>query len=59
MPNYDEHDTPFGNFKVTCKCGSTNVEIDNSLGYSETSGAWGSIDLCCLDCGERHELMSP
>jgi len=51
--------TPFGNFEVICKnCGSKNIELDNSLGFSETSGAWGSIDLYCVDCGNRIELTS-
>ena len=52
--------TPFGEFEVKCKkCGSTNVDLDNSMGWSEESGGWGSLDLMCQDCGNRVELMEP
>ena len=35
-----ENKGPFGDFEVTCKqCGSANVEIDNSFGWSEISGS--------------------
>ncbi len=40
-------------FEIKCKCGSTRVAVDNSLGFSETSGQWGSIDLICCLCGHE------
>ena len=47
----------YDKFTVTCdKCGGTNLEIDDSRGYSETSGSWGSIDITCLDCGNSEEI---
>jgi ribosomal protein S27E len=53
-------ETPFGDFEVKCnKCGSTNVNLDNSMGFSPESGGWGSLDLECQDCGNRTELMAP
>ena len=49
----DEIQQQWPGFKVTClKCGSDRVELNNSLGYSYTSGSWGSIDLYCTSCGE-------
>lgn len=38
-------------FTVICKkCGSANVIVDISLGFSSISGQWGSVDLLCLNC---------
>ena len=49
----------FTDFNVTCKkCGSVNIEFEDSRGYSETSGGWGSLDLVCVDCGNRQEVVS-
>lgn len=54
----DEIDAQWPGFTVTCrKCGSTRVELDNSLGFSSTSGGWGSVDLTCLDCGNTTEIV--
>lgn len=58
MTEYATDETPFGSFKVTCECGSKNIELDNSLGYSPESGRWGSIDIHCLDCDKRAEIVS-
>lgn len=45
-------------FKVTCqKCQSDNINLDNTMGYSDMSGSWGSIDFVCLDCGNRTEIV--
>lgn len=53
-------DSPFGNFKIVCKkCKSKNIDLENSLGYSKMSGAWGSLDLVCVDCGNRQEIYIP
>jgi hypothetical protein len=39
-------------FSITCdKCNGKRVIVDNSVGWSEASGQWGSVDLRCLDCG--------
>lgn len=45
-------------FTVICKCGSKNVYTEDSRGWSETSGGWGSLDLVCDDCGNRIALCS-
>lgn len=38
-------------FKITCKtCGSENVRLSNSLGWSPDSGGWGDIALKCDAC---------
>lgn len=44
-------------FTIICdKCNGKNVVIDNSIGYSSTSGSWGSINLICNDCGNTTEI---
>lgn len=51
-------DLQWPGFTVTCdECGSQNVVLDNSLGFSEMSGAWGSVDLKCQDCGNETEIV--
>ncbi len=46
-------------FTVTCKdCGSNQIVINNSLGYSALSGQWGSIDLICNKCKNEGEIYS-
>ena len=56
----NEYETPFGSFSVECsECGSKNIDLENSLGYSSTSGAWGSIYLVCVDCGNLFEIYAP
>jgi len=53
----NEYETPFGSFSVECsECGSKNIDLENSLGFSVESGSWGSIDLVCVDCGNRFEI---
>ena len=45
-------------FTVSCDaCGSKRIELDNSMGFSELSGTWGSIDFVCLDCNQRISLV--
>ena len=35
-------------FAIVCeKCGSANVHIENTVGYSRESGLWGSIEIIC------------
>lgn len=47
-------------FTVTCNtCGSRNVIVDSNVGFSETSGAWGSVDLECLDCKLTTTIWEP
>ena len=56
----DQYETPFGSFTVQCsECGSKNIDLENSLGYSSTSGVWGSIYLVCVDCGNLFEIYAP
>lgn len=38
-------------------CGSTNVIIENDIGWSDISGMWGDITLVCLDCGNKTGLL--
>jgi ssDNA-binding Zn-finger/Zn-ribbon topoisomerase 1 len=46
-------------FTITCdNCQSTRVRLDDNRGYSPDSGAWGSVDLVCLDCPNSVELVS-
>jgi hypothetical protein len=46
-------------FEIKCLgCGSTNVCIDSDVGYSETSGAWGGVQLICFDCKQETEIWS-
>ena len=38
-------------FKITCnRCGSTDVGVDSTIGYSEESGMWGGVYLRCAGC---------
>lgn len=48
-------------FEVKClKCGGKLVILDNSMGYSSISGAWGSVDFECRTphCGNSVEIVS-
>lgn len=59
VPTEAEIAAQWPGFTVTCnKCGSTLVELDNSMGFSGTSGAWGSIDLTCRTCQATVEIVS-
>lgn len=45
-------------FKIICeKCNGEEIVIENSMGFSDVSGAWGSIDLVCNKCGNRTEIV--
>lgn len=47
-------------FTITCdQCTSTLVYVENSLGFSSTSGAWGDVSLTCAACNQTVELVSP
>jgi len=44
-------------FTITCdECGSKVVIVDNTLGFSDTSGAWGDVSLICQECHTLCEL---
>ena len=46
-------------FTVICdKCKSKKVYVESSCGASAESGAWGSVDLVCNDCGNRIEVYN-
>lgn len=48
----------WGAFDVLCKeCGSHDVVIDNSFGWSCPSGAWGDVSIVCRDCKNDHIIM--
>ncbi len=58
MDAHDCEETHPG-FEIKCKsCGSLNVYVENTVGFSSTSGAWGSVDLICADCNASVEIMS-
>ena len=45
-------------FTITCdKCGSSVCYVENSLGWSETSGGWGSVDIVCGNCDAHVEIV--
>lgn len=45
-------DVFYPGFIVTCKqCGSTEVEVENSVGFSAASGGWGEVELVCRGKG--------
>jgi len=49
----DEHEAKktHPGFTIICDaCGSKVVIVDNTLGFSATSGAWGDISLYCQEC---------
>lgn len=53
----DFQDQYFG-FEVKCKkCGSKKVYLENNIGYAESCGTWGSIDMICSDCDNRAEIV--
>lgn len=55
--NYKEF---YPGFTVVCdKCGSQNVRLENSMGFSAESGAWGSLDLICDDCENTVSIVEP
>jgi ribosomal protein S27E len=57
MISQEEIDKQWPGFTVTCNnCGSTLIELDDSLGFSAQSGGWGSIDIECLNCGNSTTL---
>lgn len=64
-PAEPEHDASLSQkthpgFTITCQtCGSTDVVVENTLGWSSQSGAWGSIDLSCNDCTNSSPLFEP
>ena len=43
-------------FNLVCRCGSTQVEVDSTVGYSNLSGMWGGVSLRCLACGATAEI---
>lgn len=46
-------------FTVRCdECNGYNVHLDNSMGFSDMSGSWGSIDFVCDDCKNSTEVVS-
>ncbi len=46
-------------FTIICDaCGSKVVIVDDTLGFSATSGAWGDVSLICQDCHASCELTA-
>lgn len=46
-------------FIITCiRCKSTDVYVDNSLGFSAASGSWGTVDLVCNECGTTCTIVN-
>jgi hypothetical protein len=53
------YEKQYEGFVITCKkCGSHKIEVSNSVGFSEISGAWGSVDLFCRNCDSYVELFN-
>ena len=47
-------------FIIICqRCGSWDAGVDNSVGFSEVSGAWGDISLICSHCGQETIVWEP
>jgi len=45
-------------FRIQCKnCGSYNVQVENTLGFSSISGAWGYIAFKCHDCRNETKIF--
>jgi hypothetical protein len=54
----ERQDAFWPGFTVKCdKCGSHEVFLENTMGYSPTSGGWGSIDFVCRECDNRAEIV--
>lgn len=54
----DDFPLPWGDFTVTCcRCGGTKVTVDNTLGFSSTSGSWGSVDIVCAGCDNTTSIV--
>ena len=50
----EEIDKQWPGFTVICKkCGSTKVELDDTMGFSAQSGGWGSITFACTNCDNK------
>jgi len=44
-------------FTVKCdKCGSEEVYLDDTRGWSQLSGSWGELSLICNGCGNTVEI---
>lgn len=44
-------DKQWPRFEVKCKkCGSTLIELENTMGTSELSGSWGGLAFRCTQC---------
>lgn len=57
-PTQEDIDKQWPGFTVTCKaCGCTRITVEDSRGWSELSGAWGSVDWKCLGCGFSQEII--
>jgi uncharacterized Zn finger protein len=51
-------DEVFEGFRVICKqCGSEDVELEDNRGYSDWTGAWGSVKMRCNGCGYTNNLV--
>lgn len=47
-------------FTITCdKCGSSGVYIDSDVGFSQMSGAWGTVWLQCDKCDAWVNVWEP
>jgi hypothetical protein len=54
-----EADGTHPGFTVICRtCDSTLVSVNNTLGFSATSGGWGEVELVCSNCGAYTEIVS-
>lgn len=59
-PNEPESKKTHPDFTITCdECGSQDVAVLISVGFSAESGSWGSVDLECQACNNSTDIWSP
>ena len=50
----------FPGFVVICQnCHGTNIILENTVGWSECSGAWGEMSVSCTDCRNKTDIWQP
>lgn len=54
-----DFDSTHPGFTIICdNCGSKKVYVEDTRGYSESSGPWGGVELACYNCGKRIDLVT-
>lgn len=56
----DETKKTHPGFTITCDaCGGSDVYVDNTVGFSSVSGAWGEVSLICRSCDAETAIWEP